>query len=400
MAETKYKAVVSEIEEETKKKYVLLGESIIKDGATINKIDKDYVFSLKHLLLPRKMYGDAQKILQKLGNIKNDWSFGDTYQGDMIFSTVMQPEMKKCIAALKKEEFCKALTSLISMFFVFRNDEGWIRDNESWSEISFPKLFKEYSLCWKIMLGSPGGETELIYKGGLPDGYKDKLLALLQEQQDEVMIALEDIHDCFDEDQIDMRPTLDIVPLPDVPLTIDNLPSRKPQTASTTKSKAKSQRPKPKTKKPQKPSHFWFSKSDSEAHKQKIMNSYMAQWQEDVKKWEKENEEYLKPKTKIKKITEKGTSKNTNVKKPKPASTKQKENVPTNIIAKKGTTKRKAQKEQVVSKTAKKSRPSKIDAEEPTPSGSNINEGEAEGVVNQASTVTRSGRKCNPVLRF
>jgi hypothetical protein len=154
-AETRFKAVIDKIQEDTKRSYILLDENILKDGITVavDNINQNYVLSLNHLLMPTKLHENSLKVLQKLEKTKAEYFYGDTYLGNLIFSSVMQPEMRKCVTALKKEEHGKALTSLMGIFFVFANHEGWIRDNECWMEKSFSKFFWEYSLCWKIVLG-------------------------------------------------------------------------------------------------------------------------------------------------------------------------------------------------------------------------------------------------------
>ena len=226
-ARRKFSNVGKELETQTQKLLVLLVQPF-QDAVVPAEVNKDYVLSIPHLMLNKAVQMASENVFNKVVGLQDNWMGGGTSCGDAVFMNHMQPTLKKVVKALKDEEWEKAFGFIMGIsLFLHRDDMGWMNDNECYMEKAWPKWFKDFSLCWRIVLTKSDKVLGLDCVGALEGGYRPPLIKMLEVVQAEANDILMDINDGYGSDEAEKESRIAIFPLPKRKETIADLAGRK-----------------------------------------------------------------------------------------------------------------------------------------------------------------------------
>jgi len=189
--------IVKDIEKVGKGSYTLFDKPFKKD-TKVTDITKEYALGLKHILMDEKCIKSAKQFVEKIEQYQEDCEYGDTQCNNDIWDSFMLPAVEKTLKQLNKKQWTEGFIGLFGMFlFMKTNDGHWIHDQEIYLEEKvFTSFFKKYSKAWKLYLAQDDDVIGLKFPGGLPGGYREILIDLLREQQNDTNDnVLEDIHE-------------------------------------------------------------------------------------------------------------------------------------------------------------------------------------------------------------
>jgi len=154
---------------------------------------------IKHLIIPKNVANYAMEFSNQICEFKWNYEYGDTHCNNLVWRQFMYPEMKKIQTMLKKKNWHDAFGSLFGIYLFDRKDGGhWIHDQEEYDDMTnFSAWFRKYCSSWKKLLEQSDEEIGLICKGGLPTGYRETLMYILQRQQDDLNTNVLDTFDEF-----------------------------------------------------------------------------------------------------------------------------------------------------------------------------------------------------------
>jgi len=224
-ARKNFSDVGRELENQTQKLLVLL-EQPFQEAVDPASVNKEYVLNVPHLMLNKAVQKAAENVFNRTVESQNSWEGGATSCGDYVFESHMQPTLKKVIKTLKDNECQKALGFIMGIsLFLHRDDMGWMSDNECYMEKAWSKWFKDFSLCWRIILTNTDTMLGLDCVGGLEGGYRAPLIKMLEGIQSNGNALLIQQDDCFQDTAMHSR--ISIFPMPKVKETAADLPGRK-----------------------------------------------------------------------------------------------------------------------------------------------------------------------------
>jgi len=145
-------------------------------------ITMEYFMKIKHLIIPKNVANYAMEFSNQICEFKWNYEYGDTHCNNLVWRQFMYPEMKKIQTMLKKKNWHDAFGSLFGIYLFDRKDGGhWIHDQEEYDDMTnFSAWFRKYCSSWKKLLEQSDEEIGLICKGGLPTGYRETLMYILQ----------------------------------------------------------------------------------------------------------------------------------------------------------------------------------------------------------------------------
>ena len=143
-------------------------------------ISRTTVLTKRHLLLPLLVAKKALGFSKKTRKLVCDWPGGTTSLGDKLCLEHLFPAAHAAVRSVSTGEFQEAFGSLFGILLHGRLDDGWLRDNEVHLEYtSFRCFFDSVSDAWSAVLSQSDELLGLRPPCGVPAGYREPVVALL-----------------------------------------------------------------------------------------------------------------------------------------------------------------------------------------------------------------------------
>lgn len=193
----KFDEVTASVEKETNCKYICL-EYPLKAEVKIEDISKEYILQVKHMLLLRKHAEPATKFTNNLQKLSEKWMGGATQFGNIIWWKYMCPQMNELDKYIEETKWSKAFGVIMGMCLYLNCEDSFIQDHEQDLSI-ISKWFSDYSKNWLMILRQSDEILGLECNGGISGGYREVLMELLRQQQNDLNNILKMYDDLLDD---------------------------------------------------------------------------------------------------------------------------------------------------------------------------------------------------------
>ena len=173
-------AAVHQLEAGPPAAHFIVFENPFKPGQTLDSMTTPFVLSIKHFLLPEQVGKVADKLATSIKKMCWEWMGGGTSCGNDVWFRYMMPKLKEAEEKIERKQWRKAFGILLGLQLFASGDEGWIRDQEVYTEFGeFAGWFSDYSVAWMKVLGRSDAQLGLVVAGGKEGGYRGLLREIL-----------------------------------------------------------------------------------------------------------------------------------------------------------------------------------------------------------------------------
>ena len=149
------------------------------------------LLKLEHLLLPLTVAKLATEIAESMRGMCAEWDEDETALSDALVVKILRPKVAEAAQAVAAARWPVALGTLLGLLLFCSIEDGWLLENRCHQEWpSWCALFEHLSDAWRAVLAKDDRTLGLRPKGGRPEGYRPKLVALLRGWQEEANEAL------------------------------------------------------------------------------------------------------------------------------------------------------------------------------------------------------------------
>ena len=144
------------------------------------------LLKLEHLLLPLTVAKLATEIAESMRGMCAEWDEDEAALSDALVASILRPKVAEAAQAVAVARWPVALGTLLGLLLFCSIEDGWLLENRCHQEWpSWCALFEHLSDAWRAVLAQDDRTLGLRPKGGRPEGYRPKLVALLRGWQEE-----------------------------------------------------------------------------------------------------------------------------------------------------------------------------------------------------------------------